>query len=269
MAPRAPRFDMDLPIEEIGFDPVAFDTMIRSNGVLMQHYRAIRCPIGITEISDTRSHTDHSTCSNGFIYKYAGDVTVSFSSNSTTSRLQSMGIMDGSTVQVTVPRTYDGRDEEFAVQIYDRLFLKELATTSVNTQLIEPHVTGTDRLQYRATSVEHIIDANGVEYSSSDFEIKDGNIVWVGKRPPFDPTIGRGTTYSIRYRYTPFWYVDRLVHEVRVGRILTDNGPELARFPHGLLLKREYLFESEDRSRNTLGDDRDNKTPRSGSFGSR
>jgi hypothetical protein len=268
---KATRYDLSLPEEELGFDPAAFDTQIRGNGVLMEHYRAIRCPIGITNISDPRTHTNHSECSNGFIYKHAGDVTVSFAGNSTSTRLQAMGIMDGSTVQVTVPRTYDNSEKEFAVQIYDRLFLKEIATTSVNTQLIESNITGTDRLQYKASEVEHLIDSHGTEYSVGDFEVKDGNIVWSAKRPPFDPKTGRGTTYSIRYRYTPFWYVDRLMHEVRIARVMKmpEQEVRLERMPHGLLLKREYLFENEERVRNTMSDERDQPSQRSGSFGSR
>lgn len=272
MASKTPRVDLNLPEEELGFDPAAFDTMIRGNGVLMQHYRAIRCPIGVTDIFDPRTHTNHSQCSNGFIYKHAGDVTVSFSGNSTSSRLQVMGIMDGSTVQVTVPRTYDDSDKEFAVQIYDRLFLKELATTSVNTQLIESSITGTDRLQYKAVEVEHVIDSHGAEYVPGDFEIQDGNVVWSkDRRPPFDPKTNRGTTYAIRYRYTPFWYVDRLIHEVRVAKVMKfpEQEVKLERMPHGLLLKREYLFENEERVRNVKSDERDQPSQRSGSFGSR
>lgn len=267
---RAPRYDFDLPVEETGFDPEAFDTLIRSNGVLMEHYRAIRCPIGVSDIFDPRTHSNHSECSNGFIYKHAGDVLVGFVGNSTSSKLQVMGVTDGSTVQVTVPRTYEVSGEEFAVQIYDRMFLKELATTSINTQLVESNIEGTDRLQYKAVHVEHVIDANGVEYNLGDFEIKNGNIVWGQKRPHFDPKSGRGGTYSIRYRYTPFWYVDRLLHEVRVGRVMNyqEQRPVLARLPHGLLLKREYLFENEERVRNK-SDERDQPSQRSGSFGSR
>lgn len=269
---KSARYDLNLPEEEIGFDPAAFDAALRGNGVLMEHYRAIRCPIGVTDIFDPRTHTNHSQCSNGFIYKHAGDVKVFFNGNSTSTRLQVMGLMDGSTVQVTVPRNYDSNGAEFMVQIYDRLFLKELATTSVNTQLIESHITGVDRLQYKAVEVEHLIDSHGSEYSFGDFEIQDGNIVWSGsKRPPYDPKTSKGTTYSIRYRYTPFWYVDRLMHEVRVARVMKFPQQEivLERMPHGLMLKREYLFENEERVRNTPTSDRDQPSPRSGSFGSR
>jgi hypothetical protein len=225
----------------------------------------------VTDIFDPRTHTNHSQCSNGFIYKHAGNVKVFFNGNSTSTRLQVMGLTDGSTVQVTVPRTYDDNGGEFAVQIFDRLFLKELAATSVNTQLIESHITGVDRLQYKAVEVEHLIDSNGVEYTAGDFEIQNGNIVWGEKRPPFDPKAEKGATYSIRYRYTPFWYVDRLMHEVRVSRVMKMPEQEivLERMPHGLLLKREYLFENEERVRNTPTSDRDQPSQRSGSFGSR
>jgi hypothetical protein len=268
---KLPHYDMFIPMETISMDMGAFDALMRSNGVLMQHFRAIRCPIGVTDRHDIRSHTEHSVCSNGYIYRHAGDVTVFFSSNSTISKLDAIGVVDGSSVQVTLPRTYDDGGEELAVQVNDRFFLKELATTSVNTQLIEASITGVDRLQYKAVSVEHLIDSHGTEYALGDYEIQGGNVVWSKKRPPFDPETSRGCTYSIRYRYTPYWYVDRLIHEVRVARVTNwdTQSLELERAPHAAMLRREFLFENEERVSTTQGDARDTKSPRTGSFGPR
>lgn len=268
---KTPHYEIMIPMETISMDVTAFDETLRSHGVLMEHWRAIRCPIGVTDKHDMRSHTEHSECSNGFLYRHAGDVTVFFSNNSTSSKLDAIGVIDGSTTQVTIPRNYDNSTNELAVQIYDRFYLKELATTSVNTQLVEAHITGIDRLQYKALTVEYIIDADKIEYAPGDYEIRDGNIVWGQRRPRFDPKTNRGTMYSIRYRYTPFWYVDRLLHEVRVTRVPNweTQKHELVRMPHAVLLKREFLFENEERVRNTPGDARDTKAPRTGSLGPR
>lgn len=262
---------INFPQETVSFDTQAFDFALRSHGVLMEHWRAIRCPLGVNDRFDVRSHNDHSQCSNGFIYKLAGVVTVLFTGNTTNSRLDTMGILDGSTVQVTVPRTYDDSDKDLAIQTFDRFYLKELATTSVNTQLVEAHITGIDRLQYKADYVEYIIDSLGNEYSEDDYSIVDGNIVWSQRRPPFDTKMNKGSTYSIRYRYTPYWYVDRLIHEVRVSRVIdyTSGQNVLYRMPHSVLLKREYLFENENRVRNVPSEARDVKSPHSGSFGER
>lgn len=264
--------DIVMAQEVVRFDPAAFDMVLRSHGVLMEHWRAIRCPLGIVDKFDARSHGDHSNCSNGFIYRHAGDVTVFFSGNGSNSTLEDMGVVDGSTTQVTLPRFYDGGEKEIAVQHYDRFFLKEVAASSVNTQLIEAHITGTDRLQYHAIEVEHVIDANGVEYGDRDYDVRDGRIVWGShNRPHHDPKTGRGTVYSIRYRYIPFWYAKNLIHEVRVSRIYDyeQDKEVLLRMPHAVQLAREFLFENEERDRDGNISDRDIRAPRSGSFGAR
>lgn len=264
--------DIIMANEVVRFDPAAFDMVLRSHGVVMEHFRAIRCPLGVVDKFDARSHGDHSNCSNGFIYKHAGDVTVFFSGNGSTAALEDMGIVDGSTTQVTLPRYYDGGSKEIAVQHYDRFFLKDVATFSVNTQLIEAHITGTDRLQYHAVEVEHVIDADGTEYSEGDYQIQGGRLVWTGsKRPQYDPKTSRGTVYSIRYRYVPFWYVKNIIHEVRVARIYDHQKDQevLVRMPHAIQLQREFMFENEERARNGKIDERDVKAPRSGSFGAR
>lgn len=258
--------------ETVHFDPDAFDLSLRSNGVSMKHYRAIKCPIGITDKFDVRDHGEHN-CSHGFLYKYAGEVTVFFSNNSSGSAVKDLGIINNATTAITIPRTYDDIDEEIAVQHYDRFFLKDVVASSVNTQLVEAHITGVDRLQYNATSVEILLDANGVEYDENDFIIENNKLKWTTqRRPQFDPKLQKGTIYSIRYRYVPFWYVKDMVHEVRVCKTvdMATGAITTARMPYGIILQREYLFESEEsRTNENESDSRDVKTPRSGSFGPR
>lgn len=258
--------------ETVHFDPDAFDFSIRSNGVTMLHYRAIKCPLGITDKFDVREHGEHD-CSHGFLYKFADSVTVQFTSNNSNALVKDLGIVNNATTMVTIPRTYDNSDEETAIQHYDRFFLKEVVASSVNTQLIEASITGVDRLQYNATSVEIILDANGVEYDENDFVIQNNKIRWVSQhRPQFDPKINKGTIYSIRYRYVPFWYVKDMVHEVRVCKVVdfATGGESVTRMPYGVVLQREYLFESEEaRTDESRADNRDTTSPRSGSFGPR
>lgn len=258
--------------EVVRLDPNAMDMILRSHGVMMQHFRAIRCPLGVEDRFDIRAHGDHSNCSNGFIYRLAGEVTVFFSGNGSSTQLEDIGIMDGSTTQITIPRFYDNKDEEVAVQHYDRFFLKEIAATSVNTQLVEAHISGIDRLQYQAVEVEYVIDADGIEYGPDDYMLVDGKMKWTNptRRPQFNAQTGRGTVYSIRYRYVPFWYVKNLIHEVRVARTYDHqlNQETLVRMPYAVQLTREYMFENEQRG-TTNSDSRDVKAPRTGSFGPR
>lgn len=258
--------------ETVHFDPDAFDLNITSNGVPMMHYRAIKCPLGVTDKFDVRDHGEHN-CSHGYLYKYAGGVTVFFSNNSSNTAVKDLGVINNATTAITIPRMYDESNEEVAVQYYDRFFLRDPVASSVNTQLIEAHITGVDRLQYNATSVEVVLDANGAEYDENDFIIENNRIKWVSQhRPQFDPKLNKGTIYSIRYRYVPFWYVKDMVHEVRVCRTvdMATGAIVTTRMPYGVILQREYLFESEEaRTKENLSDNRDIKYPRSGSFGPR
>lgn len=272
MSKTAPKSnDILMAQEVVRFDPAAFDMILRSHGVLMEHWRAVKCPLGVEDKHDARSHGDHN-CSNGFLYVHAGDVTCFFSGNSSTSSLEYVGYVDGSTTNITLPRYYDNTENEILVQHYDRFYLKEVVTGSVNTQLIEAHVAGRDRLQYLPIKIEYVIDANGVTYSEGDFKIDKGELVWTGSnRPPYRPDLNRGTVYSVRYRYTPFWYVRNILHEVRVCRIFDHAAQQevLVRLPHAVQLQREFMFEQEERQRNGVADARDVKSPRSGSFGPR
>ena len=50
----------------VSFDPDAFDDALRAQGVQYVHWRAMRCPVGLTDrYSERRVHDDHSGCSNG------------------------------------------------------------------------------------------------------------------------------------------------------------------------------------------------------------
>jgi hypothetical protein len=54
---------------QISFDLEAFDNAIFSYGTKLVHYRAMRCPIGVTDRNDIHhSQADHDGCSNGFMY---------------------------------------------------------------------------------------------------------------------------------------------------------------------------------------------------------
>src|SRR5882724_6685003 len=111
MAPKRPGSGIrtDLPdYEAVSFDIEAFDQLIVVHGVEMVHFRAMRCPVGMTDMFDhRRPHEDHSGCSNGFLYKEAGLVTTVLMSNGKTQNLIDTGIIDNATVQAIFPVHYD------------------------------------------------------------------------------------------------------------------------------------------------------------------
>jgi hypothetical protein len=273
----------DLPdYEAVSFDIEAFDQLIVVHGVEMVHYRAMRCPVGLSEMYDSRRpHDDHTGCSNGFIYKEAGVVTTVLMSNGKTQNLIDTGIIDNSTVQAIFPVHYDHDLSNPAAPLkachvapFDRFYLRDDTLTVIHWQLFEANQTGHDRLHFPVVEIEHIIDASGYEYGPQDYQIDTaGSIVWKGaKRPGFSAMTGKGEVCSIRYRYRPYWYVDHLLHEIRVARAEDATGERVAfRMPYSAMLSRERFFENEEKDdKSALPNSlRQVAGPASGGFGPR
>lgn len=243
-----------LPNEAVTMDPVAFDNLLHQRGVKLIHYRAIRCPIGLQDESDIhRTHADHSGCSNGFIYKPIGRVTTVFTSNATDPKHLDVGFYDGSTVVVTFPRFYDGptsesqNDNRILVRPYDRFYLEEENITTAIWDLTHRRNDGLpDRVEFPVLRVHHLIDSNQHWwYQDQNFTLDAvGNIVWNPGDGP-EP----GTVYSVWYEYRPYWYVDRLVHEIRVTPtpdFIDTNVVRLERLAFGAILHREYIYRNQE-----------------------
>lgn len=238
--------------EAVSFDVDAFDEAIRSQGVTFIHYKAMRCPVGMTNQYDTeRAHDDHAGCSNGFIYMPAGKVTCLFTGNSASTQPMEMGYANGATVQVTLPRFYDGTQEPIYIAKFDRLYLDEESIAVVNWHLFTAHMSGRDKLQFPAIKVTDLIDADNEKYTQGvDFDLVQGQVVWTGQhRPGLDLETGRGKVCAIRYLYRPYWYVKQLIHEVRVTQAENPvTGERLVqRMPQAIVIEREYVFEKEDK----------------------
>lgn len=267
---------MVLPPEATSFDADAFDELIRAHGVEAIHYRSLRCPVGMTDPDDTmrRPHEHHANCSNGFLYSAAGTLHCSFLGNSKESTFNDFGRTDGSTVQATFSRFYDDRpDKRIQMCQYDRVYLKDESVTVVDWHTFACSATGIDRLQFPAVDVEVLVDAHDKVYTLGvDFSISNGQIKWAnGQGPGLDPKTGKGVVCSIRYSYRPFWYVERMIHEVRVAQIEDDYGNRsVERMPQQAQLKREVWFEKEQRDAEVADTNKRQKPgPANGTFGPR
>lgn len=278
-------FVTDLPAVAISFDVEAFDSAIRSQGVKLVHFKALRCPVGMTDLDDNRRpHEDHAGCSNGFLYRKAGSITGLLIGNGNDPQLRDIGFVDGASFTSTFPRAYDDAcipEKPFYMAPYDRFYLDEEAITVPTWQLVRANEAGMDRTNFPIVEVEELIDSRGDSYEECvDFEIQDGQVVWKvdGHRPSPDLETGRGAIFSIRYRYRPFWYVARLLHEVRVSQVDNPmtNERKLVRMQQQCLLNREFLFLNEahddlakDPRENTQGASRQQQAPEDGGFGPR
>ncbi|MGH7240717.1 MAG: hypothetical protein ACREGB_00280, partial [Candidatus Saccharimonadales bacterium] len=221
--PAGSQINLNLAEYQISFNKEAFTQFIKSQGIKMIHYRAIPDPRGKASRGDNHAvSAGVPRSSDGFIYKEAGHFKGLFSVNSTNYILEAEGAISYSMANITMPDTYEDSDQPLLVTQYDRFYFVDIEVRVIANQELEANSTGIDRLQYPATCVEHLIDADGNEYTEKvDFDITDeGFIKWTTqRRPNWDVKTQRGKVYSIRYRYTPFFVVERLLHEIRVSQI--------------------------------------------------
>jgi hypothetical protein len=243
-------YTTDLPHAAISFDVEAFDAALRSQGVTFVHWRAMRCPVGMTdEFDQRRPHEDHSGCSNGFLYTRAGDITCLFTGNSTQAQITEIGVMDGSTVSITLPRFYDDTQTPVYIAPFDRLYLNEELIVVPDWQLFRTNGQR-DKLNFPVVVVQDLVDSKHRSYFQPDFEVRQGEINWLTQnRPGLDPVTGKGLVCSVRYCYRPYWYVKSLIHEVRVSQAenIYTGERQIQRMPQAAVLQREYVFEKADR----------------------
>lgn len=238
------------------FDMAAFDQLISGQGVKVTHYRAIPDPSGMAALGDVHAVQSKRSSSDGFLYREVGDLTLWFSSNTSDWNVEVEGMTKHDAAVVTSQLRYDNcPDKDVILAPFDRFFLKDIEVRVVATQYVEANTTGTDKLQYPATCVEHLIDADGKEYTEgADFKITpEGFIQWTSQnRPGFNEKLHRGTVYAIRYRYTPYFVIARMLHEIRVSQV-TDPATferSLQRMPFQALVIREHVLSDQNRDPN-------------------
>jgi hypothetical protein len=267
--------EIDLPSVSVSFDPDAFNEFLNLQGIRLVHYKALRCPVGMTDVDDNRRpHNDHAGCSNGFIYYKAGIVTAGMQGNSNQQHGNDLGLIESSYITASLPQYYDG-DESCPISIapFDRFFLCE---EEVESRILVPtwhlqtcHASGLDKLYYPAESVEKLVDMRGEEYKEgTDVVIEDGLIKWSKRRPGYQIDVDRGAIYSIRYKYRPYWYCVRLIHEIRVAQVETMAGRVLTRMPQQVLIAREYTYTNESADSQAVDSNslRQTPSPKDGGF---
>ncbi len=252
---------LELPNTSVQLDLTAVDGFLRSHGVKLTHFRAIRCPVGLVDRHDqSQSHEDHAECSNGYLYTQAGNMTCFFLGNSQQPEWKDIGKLTVGMVQASFPRFYDvapsapaggggGDNDPVDICVFDRFFFNEPSITVSYWQTVQYNPTGNDRLHFLATEVIDLVDNLGLKYKQNiDFILRDGRIMWIGRCPGVDPESQRGRVYAVRYRYRPYFYLQRFVHEVRVSReIDVDGNVSIVPLPQSGVLTREYLFENHKR----------------------
>lgn len=275
----------ELPQVDITFDLEAFNDAIRSQGVKLVHYRAMRCPVGMIDLDDNRRpHPHHESCFNGFIYDKVDCITGLMTGNNKKKSLEDVGFVDFSSVQATFPQTYDDSEKKLIIAPFDRFYLSEESANVVMWQLFRHHETGIDRLKYPVACVQGpIVDSRGERYDENvDFTVQSGQIKWIGRRPAPEIDVGpgmgngfgtdRGAVCSIRYTYRPYWYVGAIPHELRFGQVQEGFERHPVRAPQMCVLHREYVpqnTEQEAATPTTSEELRKVMAPMYGGFGSK
>lgn len=252
--------DTQMEHSAISFDEEAFDAMLHSQGMVLEHYMAMRCPLGMVDIDDNRRpQHDHALCSNGFLYAFMGDITTWMQGNTKQQKLEDYGYVNGASCFATFPRYYDKGGEcdsvlcgptlEFLPAPFDRFYLKEKTIVVPTWQTLICSGTGFERLSFPAVRVIRLVDWRGVSYyQGKDFGLTpEGQIAWKGTQPIPDTGGSNKAVISVRYVYRPFWYVARMQHEIRVSQSDEDveGNRELIRNPQQVIFNREYLFLNE------------------------
>lgn len=243
-------------IPKIKFNMDAQEQFANDRGVIFEHWASIPSAIGAKDRGDYRRPDSFDDISeNGFLYKKVGEFVGTVIGNSDKSEFAEGGIYDDSTARLVIPKFYrsvenpKNKDKQLALLPGDRVYAKNVDLFVDNYQRVEYNPDGTDILQFPVLKVEYLIDSRNIEYKPGiHFNIdKDGNIRWIdGKENPgIDPQTGRGRIYGIRYTYLAFWYIQRLINEVRVTN--TKTAEEATRLPYHATIQREYVYHNRNR----------------------
>ena len=264
-------YQAEIPAISIGFDTDAFNAAIRSHGCRLIHQEALRCPVGMISLDDSRrDHPHHENCSNGFLFEDKGYITALMTSNSSRQDSKDVGFVDSATMAATFPQTYDCSESQFSPAVFDRFYLAEEAITVVTWELQQVNGSGMERLNFPIVCVDRLVDFRGQVYKQGDdFTIIKGQVSWV--EGAHHPEVG--AVFSIRYRYRPYWYLSSFGHEIRTANVDNPMTTErtVVRMPIQASLKREWLFKNEEQDSESKNPNspRQESSPDDGGFGGR
>lgn len=253
----------------LGFNLESQEKFVKDKGVIFEHWICIPSVIGQKDRGDYRRPDSLDTVSsNGMLYKKAGEFIAVLVNNGKSERDIDGGLLDMSQARLILPKFYstrcDGKiDAEISLLPGDRVYVKNCELRVPNYQKMEFNPTGVDYAQFPIKHVEFIMDSRGIEYSQgTHFKITDdGDINWIpGKNNPgTDEDTGKGRMYSIRYQYLAFWYIERLLNEIRITN--TEDATSPVRLPLQALIVREYVYHNKTKGDNETKKDENRANP--------
>ena len=247
--------EMEFPAgESVAFDVDAYDDNIRAHGPTFIHYRAMPNPIGLVSKDSARrpDATPNENVSNGYYYIKAGTFHALISGNTKEVKATTGGVIDPSIAQITPCRFYESDFNCKPKRVYlapiDRLYLTNSSILVTHSYLQEASISGVDSLKFPVVEVLDLVDSNGQDYTEADYDVKNGQIVWKDgrPRPGWNMEAGKGQVYSIRYLYQPYWYIHRIIHEIRVVQTINDEGEsDMIQAPQSAIVAREFVHQDQ------------------------
>lgn len=238
--------------ESVAFDSQAWDDAVAAHGLTFVHWQAMPDPIGLQSKYDSRKPdaVNNTNVFNGFYYVKMGDVQAIMAGNTKEAKATSGGIVDSGIAQFTPATRYLCEQNEEPKRVYlspyDRFYLKDEGIFVPRGELVEASITGVDKTSFPIEQVLNIVDADGIVYNSNCYSINNGAICWKDSRPSFNVEINKGKVYSIKYLLRPFFYVHRMIHELRLMQIVDEMTGEHKLIPvnQSCIVQREYLFQN-------------------------
>ena len=196
--------------------------------------------------------TPNENVSNGYYYIKAGTFHALISGNTKEVKATTGGVIDPSIAQITPCRFYESDFNCKPKRVYlapiDRLYLTNSSILVTHSDLQEASISGVDSLKFPVVEVLDLVDSNGQDYTEADYDVKNGQIVWKDgrPRPGWNMEAGKGQVYSIRYLYQPYWYIHRIIHEIRVVQTINDEGEsDMIQAPQSAIVAREFVHQDQ------------------------
>jgi hypothetical protein len=242
------------PNESVAFDFEAFESNIYAHGLEFIHFSAIPDPTGLLSKNDSRrpNVVDNPLASNGMLYIKRGKIQALMSGATKEVKASSGGITDSGIAQISPACFYVdppcGKEIRVYLTPYDRLYISQENILVTRTELVNSSISGVDTLKFPVVNVLLLVDSEGNFYQKDSYSILNGRIHWTeGKpRPSFDSESNQGQVYSIKYEMTPYYYVQRLVHDLRLIQGFNDATGDRAviQAQQSAIIAREYLIDT-------------------------
>jgi len=254
------------PIKNVTLNQNAYQELITSQGIRMFHSRPVPCP-NVRNLHSPDHVPGCNLCFNGFLYYDQREFIGVFQGNTLDRRFGANGTWDLDQASIIIP-VKDQKKSIMDVQYFDQIVIPDFSVRYY--QRIEHSQTGIDRLQFPAVSLDFVIDSRGKPYRiGTDVIVDQGRLRWINNnRPGYDPTLRRGTIYSVNYYTAPVFSIVNLPHQLRMVQTEGPDGPGTPnvpeRFPQLAVVRKDFIpFDQTDKQGAP-----DRSEPPSGSIGS-